>query len=206
MKRKIFAALASVILLLGLLSSESIAEDRYVHRLVSKEAAARSAVAAGFDQAVGTPSEWGGGIKGFGRRLGSAFGTHIIRSTIHYGVSKMLHEELDYKRSDKQGFRQRLSYALLATVITRKTTTGRETVAVGSISGIVGSAMISRLWHPVRFHTVASGFSAAGVGFGAEAGINVLREFWPDIRHPHRRVQANPAPGPGTIPESQTSN
>lgn len=125
---------------------------------------------------------------GFGRRLGSALGTHVVRSSIHFAVGKMLHEELKYQPSGKQGFGARLKYALVSTVITRKTTTRQRTVAVGEISGIVGGGFISRLWHPASYHTVASGFAATGVGFGAEAGMNVLHEFWPEIRHPHRRA------------------
>lgn len=208
MKPTLSSGVAIGVLLLGPLllqgrAEESSAEGQYLHRLFNLESAARSLATAGLDQAVGTPSEWGGGMKGFGRRFGSAFGTHIIRSTIHFGVSRMLHEELGYQRSDKQGFRQRLTYALLATVVTHKTTTGRQTVAVGEISGVVGGGLISRLWYPARFHTVASGFAAAGIGFGAEAGMNVMREFWPEIRHPHRRVRAvpplNPAPAPTAL-------
>jgi hypothetical protein len=179
--------------------AEQSPASEYAHRLFNPASGVRSAVAAGIDQAAGTPSEWGGGIKGFGRRLGSAFGTHIIRSTIHFGVSKMLHEELDYHRSEKQGFRPRFTYALVATVVTRKTTTQKQTVAVGEISGILGGGLISRLWHPVRFHTVGSGLSSAGIGFAAEAGMNVMREFWPEIRHP-RRGRANPPQKPASTP------
>src|SRR5258705_12233371 len=56
--------------------AEQSPASQYVHRLFSPGSAARSVVAAGVDQAAGTPSEWGGGMKGFGRRLGSAVGTH----------------------------------------------------------------------------------------------------------------------------------
>jgi len=40
----------------------------------------RSAAGAGISQSKGTPHEWGGGIKGYARRLGSAFGKHIVKS------------------------------------------------------------------------------------------------------------------------------
>lgn len=208
MKARLPAAIAIGILLLGPWlpqgrAEESSTKHQYIHRLFNFGSAVRSVAAAGIDQAADTPPEWGGGMKGFGRRLGSAFGTHLVRSTIHFGVGKMLHEELDYRRSDKQGFRPRLVHALLATVVTYKTTTGRQTVAVGEISGIIGGGLISRLWHPASFRTVGSGLSSAGVGFGAEAGMNVLREFWPDIRHPHRRAHrapsGNPAPAPAAL-------
>ena len=194
MKAKLTAAAAAGLLLFGPWVLAGRAEEsvgnQYARRLFSPRAAARSMVGAGIDQARGEPREWGGGMRGFGRRLGSAFGTHAVRTTIHFGVSKMLHEELDYRRSDKQGFRPRVTHALLATVITRKTTTGRQTLAVGEITGVIGGGLISRLWHPARFHTVGSGLSSAGVSFAAGAGMNVVREFWPEIRHPRRRARA----------------
>ena len=173
-------------------ADESTARQ-YTERLVNPDAVVRSGAAAGLDQALTNPYEWGGGIAGYGRRLGSAFGTHLVRSSIHFGVSKLLHEELNYSRSNEKGFGPRLKYALLNTVITRKTTTQRKTFAVGETSGIVGGGFISRLWHPASYHTVASGFAATGVGFGVEAGMNVLHEFWPEIRHPHD-VETNPQP------------
>src|SRR5690242_4643319 len=89
---------------------------QYVDRIVEPGAVARSGAAAGLDQALTNPYEWGGGITGFARRFGSAFGTHVVRSSIHFGVSKVLHEELDYRRSDQTGFGRRLKYALVSTV------------------------------------------------------------------------------------------
>jgi len=47
--------------------------------------------------------------------------------------------------------------------------------------------LISRAWQPARQHTLGSGLATAGIILGADAGSNVVREFWPEIRHPHRR-------------------
>ena len=161
----------------------------FTRRMVGPGAWVRSGAAAGFDQALTNPYEWGGGTVGFGRRFASAFGTHLVRSSIHFTIGKLLHEELDYQPSDKQGFGPRLKHALLSTVFTRKTTTGKRTVAIGEMSGITAGGFLSRLWHPVSYHTAASGFAATGTGFAVEAGMNVLHEFWPDIRHPHHRLK-----------------
>ena len=46
---------------------------------------------------------------------------------------------------------------------------------------------VSRLWQPARLHTVSSGLSSSGISLGADAASNVVREFWPEIRHPRRR-------------------
>jgi hypothetical protein len=175
-------------------------QEGYLHHVFAGPGpVTKAAAGAGISQAKGTPYEWGGGMKGYARRLGSGFGKHIVKSSIHFGVARLRHEELHYRPSGKQGFKPRLKYALLSTVITRKTTTGNRTVAMGEISSVIGSGLISRLWQPASLHTLASGFGSAGISFGADAGYNVVREFWPEIRHPRRskvksrEVSNNPA-------------
>jgi hypothetical protein len=77
-----------------------------------------------------------------------------------------------------------VEYALVGVVITHKTTTGKPTVAKGELSGAIGSGLISRLWQPASVRTVSAGFSSAGITLGVDATGNVVKEFWPEIRHP----------------------
>lgn len=160
----------------------------YVKREAGPARIAMAGAGAAINQANNTPSEWGQGAAGFGRRLASAFGKHIVHKAIQYPVSKLLHEELHYQRSNKQGFGPRLGAALMGTVVTRKTTTGKRTPAVGEISGAFGSGLLSRLWQPASVRTVGEGFSSGGITLAVDAGVNVVREFWPEIRHPHRHA------------------
>lgn len=159
---------------------------KYFKDTYGLQAGATSVAGATIQQLRDKPYEWGGGIAGFGKRVGSAFGQHVIKNTIEFGVAGVRHEEIGYRPSGKTGFRSRLKYALLSTVITHKTTTGQPTVALGRISGSFGSGFISRLWMPASYHTVASGFATGGIMLGVDAGAHVVREFWPEIRHPHR--------------------
>jgi hypothetical protein len=145
---------------------------------------------AGVNQANNTPQEWGQGAKGFGKRFASSFAKHIVKKAIQYPVAKMFHEELSYRRSNKTGFRPRLTYALVGVVITHKTTTEKSTVAKGELAGAFGSGFISRLWQPASVRTVSAGFVSAGVTLGVDAAGNVIKEFWPEIRHPHSHNQA----------------
>jgi hypothetical protein len=163
----------------------------YLQHTFSAQAAASAAAGAAVNQAVDTPHEWGQGALGFGRRFASGFGKHIVHKTIQYPVAHLLHEEIHYHRSTKNGFGPRLKYALVGTVITRKTNTEKRTVAVGEISGALGSGLISRLWQPASTRSLASGFASGGITLGVDAGLNVVREFWPEIRHPRQR--ASPA-------------
>jgi hypothetical protein len=169
----------------------------YLKHTFSAAAVGKAGLGAAITQGTNTPSEWGQGVAGFGKRLGSAFGKHLVQRAIKYPVAKAFHEEFGYERSTEARFGPRLKHALVATVITRKTTTGKKTVAKGELAGAFGSGLISRLWQPASTRTVGLGFVSGGVTLGVDAGGNVLREFWPEIRHPHshKRVEnAEPAP------------
>jgi hypothetical protein len=161
---------------------------QYVKRTFGPGAVVRAGAGAAIGQARNSPHEWGQGITGFGKRFASTFGTHVVKNSIEFPVAHARHEELGYRPSGKHGFLPRLGNALESTVITRKTNTGRRTVAAGHISGAVGSGLISRLWQPASAGTVAAGLSSAGVTLGADAGMNVAKEFWP--RHPPARARA----------------
>ncbi|HEY7338178.1 MAG TPA: hypothetical protein VH639_25040 [Bryobacteraceae bacterium] len=160
----------------------------YAKRTVGIRAVVGAAAGAGVTQGTDTPTEWGEGAAGFGRRFASSYGKHIVGNIIRYPVARLTHEELYYRPSGKHGFGPRLKYALLSVVITHKTTTGKRTTNLNEISGAVGSGLISRLWQPTSTRTIALGFSSAGTSLAVDAGIRVLREFWPEIRHPHRHT------------------
>ncbi len=152
---------------------------KYVKDTFGRSAALGTGAGAGISQARNVPHEWGGGVAGFGKRVGSGFGEHVIKNTIAFPIASIRHEELGYQRSGKTGFGPRLKYALVSTVITHKTTTGKQTPAVGRMSGAFGSGLISRAWMPARLHTVGSGVASGGIMLGADAGMHVAREFWP---------------------------
>ena len=135
------------------------------------------------------PEEWGSNIAGFGKRYASAFGHHLVKGSVQYGLAKALHEDLKYYPSQAKGFRPRVGHALLSTVYARKTNGPEQTVATARISGEVAGGFLSRLWQPASMRTVASGFTSTGISLAVDAGLNTLREFWPEIRHPLRSRQ-----------------
>jgi hypothetical protein len=170
--------------------SADYSKPHYIRRAFGPKSWVQTGAGAAIGQANNTPHEWGQGAVGFGRRFASAFGKHIIHNTIQYPIARLRHEEFGYHPSGKTGFGPRLKYALAGTVITHKTTTGKRTLAVGEISGAVGSGLISRLWQPASTGSLAAGFASAGITLGVDAGLNVVKEFWPEIRHPHRHSEA----------------
>lgn len=152
---------------------------RYVHKFIGRRVLATSAVGSAISHLRNQPREWGSGAAGFGKRFASSLGSHGIQAGIELGVAGIRHEQMSYQPMRRGPVGQRLRHALVGTVITRKTTTGRRTVAAGRISGALGSGLISRTWMPASAHSLASGFSTAGISLGADAGVHVAREFWP---------------------------
>jgi hypothetical protein len=61
---------------------------------------------------------------------------------------------------------------------------GTQHISISEIGSIAGSAFISRLWQPPSTSSMADGATSFGIGMATNAGMNVLREFLPDItRH-----------------------
>jgi len=161
-----------------------------IRRTFGKFAYVRVGASVVFDQIRNHPREWERGIVGLGKRGASSFSRHAITTGIQYGVAHIRHEQLGYTPSGKDGFWPRTKYALVSTVVTRKVKTGERTVAAGRMSGVFGSALLSRLWMPARFRNVSSGVASGGISMGVDAGLNMVREFWPEIR---RRKRIPPA-------------
>lgn len=196
-RRTITAALCALILTAG--PGAFAAEERHParhsavrelrHKVVSPEAAARSVASAGINTARNYPHEWGTGAGGFAKRAGSAFGQHAVAATIEVGVGKMLHEDLHYRRSNLQGTWPRMKYAVKSTFIVPRTDRPGKTVAVGRVAGNMGGGLISRAWMPASAASVGAGLASGGIGLGADVGVHVAREFWPQKK---RRAPMRP--------------
>jgi hypothetical protein len=181
-------AITSIVLLPGVtaaLAADPEKPGQYVKHTLAPKAVVMSGAGAAVNQANDTPQEWGQGAAGFARRFASGFGKHLVHKAIQYPIARLRHEEFGYHPSGKQGFGARLKYALVGTVVTRKTTTGQRTVAAGQICGAIGSGLVSRVWQPASVSSLASGFTSGGITLGVDAGLNVIKEFWPEIRHLH---------------------
>ena len=127
--------------------------------------------------AINHPRKLGRGPSGFGKRVGTGFATHAVKTTVEHAVAAPLHEDLQYHRSTRRGVGPRLGHALASTVVTRNTKTGKRTPAAGRISGHAAAGAVSQV-----ALAGGAGASTAGVGLAADAGANVAREFWPRKR------------------------
>lgn len=158
---------------------------RYLKTLASPEAVLRSAAGAGIDQALDTPKEWGQGGLGYGRRLGSAFAEHLVRETLMFGSSSVLHEDNHYVRSGETGFGARLKYALESSLLARHDDGSRQ-LSISRIGSTLGASFIWRIWQPPSTNSVGDAMENFGISMGVTAGFDVMREFMPDLFHRKR--------------------
>ena len=137
-----------------------------------------NAASAGMGQWRDTPKEWKQGARGFGLRMGSSWGEHVVNQSLLFGASSLFHEDNRYVRSGQTGTGGRIAYALGSTFVARGDD-GHRHLSRSRLLALAGAAAISRLWQPRSTAGVRSAATNFGVGVGATMGFQVIREFWP---------------------------
>ena len=150
----------------------------YLKSTISPLSFVTSAASAGFGQWRDTPKEWRQGAEGYGLRFVSSYGEHVVRETLGFGASAILHEDNRYHRSGESDVRPRIRYAVASTFLARRDD-GSRRVSFSRIGAFAGAALISRLWQPKSTHSPRSGAVNFGTSIGIAAAFNVVREFWP---------------------------
>lgn len=140
-----------------------------------------SVVGAGFDHLDNYPSEWGQGAKGYGRRVTSIYGRYTIETMMKAGLDVGFKTDPRYDRCNCSGVVPRASHAVRRILLTHKDS-GGETPNVPIFAAIFGGAVIANQWMPDRLNTIEDHFAVAGVDLAAATGMNIAREFWPDIK------------------------
>jgi len=136
---------------------------------------------AGILQEADTPTEWGQGGRGYGKRLASTAACSGMHSAMAFGLDAALHEDPRYFRSAGGGFWRRTGHAFRGTILTR-TDHGTETISVWRFGSAYGAAYLSNQWYPGRLNTVALGFAEGSLQIGFDLASNLASEFWPDIK------------------------
>jgi hypothetical protein len=156
-----------------------------LHRLCS-DAFSPSALAihsavAGFKHATGSVPEWGYGAEGYGRRLGWATLNNVAQTTIESGLAAALHEDTTYYRCACSGFWRRSAYALESQLMARRPD-GTRTFSLARPIGAYGGALAATSLLPNRFTLSGDGLRDGTWNYALGFPVNMLREFWPEIR------------------------
>ena len=121
---------------------------QYRLKAINPESAARAVASGSINTARNYPHEWGMGAGGFAKRVGSAFGEHLVKGAIEVGVGALHHEDLRFRRADLHGTWPRFKYAVKSTFIVPRTDEKGKTLAAGRIAGNIGGGLVSRAWQP----------------------------------------------------------
>jgi hypothetical protein len=134
------------------------------------------------DQATGSPSEWGGGFPGYGRRVASRTAMAMVQGTLQASAAAALHEDVRYISSAQTGFRRRALHAIAYSFVTYDNE-GHTTLNVANLANYYATTAISTAWVPGRNNVAAYTLTNGTAQVGLSVPINLVQEFWPEIRH-----------------------
>lgn len=149
-------------------------------------------VSAGITQAQNVPPEWGQGTVGYARRFANYYAYALTSDMLQMGGEDILHEDNLYYGSGEHGLWRRVEYAIKSSVLARSND-GTQHFSVSQVGSTAGAAFISRLWQPRSSDAASDGAKSFGISMATNAGVNVIREFLPDVtRHIfHRNESSN---------------
>jgi hypothetical protein len=151
-----------------------------------------SAFLAAYGQLDNDNPSFGQGWAGYGRRVGVEYADQAIGNMMTEGFFPiMLHEDPRYFRRGYGSFWSRTWYAATRVFVT-KTDSGGTRFNFSEIAGNATGTAISNLYTPDQ-RDVGDNVETWGTQIGIDSASQVLKEFWPDIKH---KLFHGPDPNP----------
>ena len=127
-------------------------------------------------------AQFGQGAKGYAKRYGAAFADGAIGNYMTEAfLPTLLHEDPRYFRMGTGSTWKRAGYAMSRVLVTR-TDAGGLRFNNSELEGNLMAAAIANLYYPPDNRSVGNTFEKFAVNVVSDAGFNVLKEFWPDMR------------------------
>ncbi len=138
---------------------------------------------AGYSMGVASSPEFHQGAAGYGQYYWHSFvdnanGNYFTEAI----VPTFTHEDPRYYTLGHGGFFRRAGYAASRLLVTRTDSNGR-TFNVSEIAGNLMGAALSNVYYPAQERTFGKTAEKWGTQVGVDGIANLLKEFWPDIRH-----------------------
>ncbi len=126
--------------------------------------------------------DYGPGMRGVAKRYGANLADTEARSFFQtYLFSSLFHQDPRYHRVARGGLFYRASYAASRVLIGR-TDDGRSTLNWPEFLGVAATVTLGNAYYPEQdrgpIRTLSRGFGS----IASDAGTEVMREFWPDVR------------------------
>jgi len=160
--------------------------DYFVRTSFSPEALAGVGSMTAIGHLAGDSGPWGTGATGYGRRMRANYAGYFANTGLRYALGAARGEDPRFYPSGKDGFLARTAFVLSRTFVVRMDD-GSTSVAAGRLAGTFAGSTVStylRHSHPGAWQTT---FENTGITLGADVGVRMAREFWPDIRGVFRR-------------------
>jgi hypothetical protein len=126
---------------------------------------------------------FGQGATGYAKRYGAAFSDQAIGGYLVEGVlPALLHEDPRYFRLGRGGAWKRAGYAVSRVLVTR-TDSGAWRFNTSEVAGNMIAASLANLYYPASDRTAGETIEKFSISMVNDAGFNVLKEFWPDMKH-----------------------
>lgn len=148
----------------------------YFKSLFGPMALGKTAVSAGYNTWRNSPEEWGGGWKGFGRRVASGVGKNVIKQTTVYALDESFKLDSKFYRSKNRSFGSKVKNALISP-FTARTESGKRVFGFSRIVGTYTSSVIAaETWYPQRYD-YKNGLRSGTISLGINAAFNLFKEF-----------------------------
>lgn len=143
-------------------------------------------------QASGAYPDYGGGMEGYAKRYGTTL--LAAEATSLFGrwlFPTILHQDPRYFPSRQTNVWDRMAYAASRTVITRSDS-GRDVFNSSLILTLLVSSALANGYKPNYEQSFPATMANTAAGLGTTAQMNLLNEFWPDLKSMF--VKHEPAP------------
>lgn len=138
---------------------------------------------AGISQWTNQYPQFGQGAQGYAKRYAGAFTDGVVGNYMTEGIFPVLfHQDPRlFRMGPKHGFWKRAAYSASRVIVTRSDA-GTEQFNFSEIIGNGVAAGISASYYPASGRNVHAVLDKWALSVGSDAGFNILREFWPDMR------------------------
>jgi hypothetical protein len=141
-----------------------------------------AAIIAAYGQLDNDNKSFGQGWAGYGKRVGTSYADQVIGNMMTEGIyPSLLHEDPRYFRRGHGTVWSRTLYAATRVFVTR-TDSGGHRFNFSEVLGNATAVAISNSYYPDN-RTAGDAVEKLGMQIGIDAASQVLKEFWPDIRH-----------------------
>lgn len=144
---------------------------------------------------AGVPEGWGRTFRGYGQRTGTEFALYTAEEATRDVGDAALGLDPRYFSCRCSGLWHRSGHALKMTVLAYDGNGGLHP-DLPRFVGDYGSSMLVTTWYPAPYSPLAQGIKMGHVQVGLDAGVNLLREFSPEIKQIFRAFRLAKAAQP----------